>query len=79
MINNLPLQQSRRNAHLIISARGVSDFGAFLNMVALSTYVYLLSDSVFSLSIFLACRVAGGITASLLGTPFSGAISGVAH
>lgn len=70
IISNLQLQQSRRNARLIISARGVSDFGAFLNMVALSTYVYLLSDSVFIVSIFLACRVAGGITASLLGTPF---------
>ena len=41
-----PLGLSTRNARLIIFARGVSDFGAFLNMVALSTYVYWLSQSV---------------------------------
>ncbi|ACZ74923.1 MFS transporter [Dickeya zeae] len=62
--------QSRRNAGLIIAARFISDFGAFLNMVALSTYVYLLSNSVVNVSIFLACRVAGGLLASLVGTPF---------
>ena len=61
---------STRNARLIIFARGVSDFGAFLNMVALSTYVYWLSQSVVSVSIFLACRVTGGIVASLFGIPF---------
>ena len=33
------------NTHLIVSARLISDFGAFLNMVALATYVYLLTDS----------------------------------
>ncbi|AKA81912.1 MFS transporter [Pseudomonas synxantha] len=61
---------STRNARLIIFARGVSDFGAFLNMVALSTYVYWLSQSVVFVSIFLACRVTGGIVASLFGIPF---------
>ncbi|WP_416146455.1 MFS transporter [Pseudomonas synxantha] len=61
---------SIRNARLIIFARGVSDFGAFLNMVALSTYVYWLSQSVVFVSIFLACRVTGGIVASLFGIPF---------
>lgn len=69
-VNNINCQQSCHNARLIINARSVSDFGTFLNMVALSTYVYLLSESVFSVSLFLACRVAGGIVASLLGTPF---------
>ncbi|MCZ3011415.1 hypothetical protein NYY91_18690, partial [Acinetobacter baumannii] len=49
---------------------GVSDFGAFLNMVALSTYVYWLSQSVVFVSVFLACRVTGGIVASLFGIPF---------
>ncbi|PHM63107.1 MFS transporter [Xenorhabdus ishibashii] len=68
--NSLNLRWSRLNALLIVSARFVSDFGAFLNMVALSTYVYLLSNSVMHVSIFLACRVAGGIIASLIGTPF---------
>ncbi|MDE9461355.1 MFS transporter [Xenorhabdus bovienii] len=68
--NSLNLRWSGLNALLIVSARFVSDFGAFLNMVALSTYVYLLSDSVMHVSIFLACRVAGGIIASLIGTPF---------
>ncbi|MCG3460653.1 MFS transporter [Xenorhabdus bovienii] len=67
---SLNLRWSGLNALLIVSARFVSDFGAFLNMVALSTYVYLLSDSVMHVSIFLACRVAGGIIASLIGTPF---------
>lgn len=62
--------QSTRNAQLIIAARLVSDFGAFLNMVALATYVYLLSNSAMSVGIFLASRVAGGIFASLIGTTF---------
>ncbi|MBI6548797.1 MFS transporter [Xenorhabdus lircayensis] len=68
--NSLNLRWSGLNALFIVSARFVSDFGAFLNMVALSTYVYLLSNSVMHVSIFLACRVAGGIIASLIGTPF---------
>ncbi|WP_033568140.1 MFS transporter [Dickeya undicola] len=68
--HDIDMGQSRRNAGLIIAARFISDFGAFLNMVALSTYVYLLSNSVVSVSIFLACRVAGGLLASLIGTPF---------
>ncbi len=59
-----------RNAQLIITARLVSDFGAFLNMVALATYVYLLSNSAMSVGIFLASRVAGGVFASLIGTTF---------
>lgn len=63
-------QHSRRNALFIVGARAVSDFGAFLNMVALSTYVYLLSNSVVQVSVFLFCRVAGGVVASLIGTPF---------
>ena len=61
---------STRNARLIVSARLVSDFGAFLNMVALATYVYLLSNSAMSVGIFLASRVGGGIFASLIGTTF---------
>jgi MFS family permease len=48
----------------------ISDFGAFLNMVALATYVYLLSNSAMSVGIFLASRVGGGIVASLIGTRF---------
>lgn len=62
--------RSAKNSWLIITARFVSDFGAFLNMVALSTYVYLLSQSVVHVSIFLACRVAGGVIASVVGVPF---------
>ena len=58
------------NARLIISARLISDFGAFLNMVALATYVYLLSNSAMSVGVFLASRVGGGIFASLIGTRF---------
>ena len=56
------------NARLIITARLISDFGAFLNMVALATYVYLLSNSAISVGVFLASRVGGGIFASLIGT-----------
>nr|WP_189664023.1 MFS transporter [Pseudomonas sp. SWRI111] len=59
-----------RNTYLIVSARLISDFGAFLNMVALATYVYLLSNSAMSVGIFLASRVGGGIFASLIGTWF---------
>ncbi|WP_312348566.1 MFS transporter [Leclercia sp.] len=62
--------RSARNSGLIIMARFISDFGAFLNMVVLSTYVYLLSQSVTHVSIFLACRVTGGIIASAVGVPF---------
>lgn len=69
-------RQSSRNAHLIIAARLVSDFGAFLNMVALATYVYLLSNSAMSVGIFLASRVAGGVFASLIGTTFYRRFSG---
>ncbi|MDH0645342.1 MFS transporter [Pseudomonas sp. GD03858] len=61
------LNVSNRNRGLIIVARSISDFGAFLNMVALSTYVYWLSQSAIAVSVFLACRVFGGIVASLLG------------
>lgn len=64
------MNTSTRNAQLIIAARLISDFGAFLNMVALATYVYLLSNSAMSVGIFLASRVAGGIFASLIGTRF---------
>ena len=64
------MNTSTRNAQLIIAARLVSDFGAFLNMVALATYVYLLSNSAMSVGIFLASRVGGGIFASLIGTRF---------
>ncbi|GAB7261285.1 hypothetical protein [Dickeya ananatis] len=74
--HDIDIGQSRRNAGLIIAARFISDFGAFLNMVALSTYVYLLSNSVVNVSIFLACRVAGGLLASLVGTPFFSTFSG---
>lgn len=61
---------SSRNAQFIITARLISDFGAFLNMVALATYVYLISNSAMSVGIFLASRVGGGIFASLIGTAF---------
>ncbi|WP_225758825.1 MFS transporter [Leclercia sp. Marseille-Q4284] len=64
------INRSARNGWLIVSARFISDFGAFLNMVALSTYVYVLSQSVMQVSIFLACRVTGGILASLFGVPY---------
>lgn len=70
MSRDSPLARSTRNARLIIFARGISDFGAFLNMVALSTYVYWLSESVVFVSLFLACRVTGGIVASLFGIAF---------
>ncbi len=76
MSHDPQLNLSIRNARLIIFARGISDFGAFLNMVALSTYVYWLSQSVMFVSIFLACRVTGGIVASLFGIPFFRRFSG---
>lgn len=68
--------QSARNAWLIIASRFFSDFGTFLNMVALSTYVYALSQDVIQVSIFLACRVAGGLIASFIGVPFFRRVQG---
>ena len=59
-----------KNTRLIIAARFFSDFGAFLNMIALTTYVYVLTQDVVQISIFLACRVLGGIVASIVGVPF---------
>lgn len=58
------------NDKLMVAAKGMSDFGSFLNMVAISTYIYFLSNDVFHVSVFLACRVVGGLIASLLGTSF---------
>jgi len=63
-------EQGLRNGKLIVAARGMSDLGSFLNMVAISTYIYFLSNDVFHVSVFLACRVLGGLIASLVGTPF---------
>lgn len=68
MIAQLTQNESQKNARLVISARLISDFGAFLNMVALSTYVYLLSNSAIMLGVFLACRVFGGLFVSIIGT-----------
>lgn len=68
--NETMFNRSVRNSWLLVSARFISDFGAFLNMVALSTYVYVISQSVMHVSVFLACRVTGGILASLFGVPF---------
>ncbi|ODS48202.1 MAG: MFS transporter [Pseudomonas sp. BDAL1] len=70
LMSECTLALSSRNARLLIFARGASDFGAFLNMVALATYVYWLSQSVVFVSVFLACRVAGGVFASLFGVIF---------
>ncbi|QBF25666.1 MFS transporter [Pseudomonas tructae] len=69
-MSDIALVLSRRNARLVIFARGASDFGAFLNMVALATYVYWLSQSVVFVSVFLACRVTGGVVASVFGVMF---------
>jgi MFS family permease len=66
----------KKNSCFIISARGVSDFGAYLNMVALSTYVYIISHNVMYLGVFLACRVSGGIVASFVGSKFFRKFSG---
>jgi len=63
-------EQGLLNGTLMVAARGVSDFGSFLNMVAISTYIYFLSNDVFHISLFLACRVVGGLIASLVGTLF---------
>ena len=57
-----------RNGYLIVCARFLSDTGAFMNMVALSSYIYLLSDSAIAVGIFLACRVSGGIVSSFTAT-----------
>lgn len=54
------------NIHFILSARFLSDFAAFMNMVALSSYIYYLSESPIMVGVFLASRVFGGMLASLI-------------
>ena len=54
------------NIYLILMAKFSSDFGAFMNMVALSSYIYFLSESPFEVGAFLACRVFGWMVASLI-------------
>lgn len=70
LIKGSKMDLGLHNGKLIVAARGVSDFGSFLNMVAISTYIYFLSIDVFYVSLFLACRVVGGLIASIFGTPF---------
>lgn len=70
VITERKIELGLRNGKLMVAARGVSDFGSFLNMVAISTYIYFLSNDVFHVSLFLACRVVGGLIASLVGTLF---------
>lgn len=71
MLSNIRLNikasdNTSHNVIFILMAKLISDFGAFLNMVALSAYIYYLSDSPFMVGIFLACRVLGGMLASIL-------------
>ncbi|MGB0941755.1 MAG: MFS transporter [Marinomonas sp.] len=54
------------NINFILSAKFLSDFAAFMNMVALSSYIYYLSESPIMVGVFLACRVIGGMLASLV-------------
>lgn len=54
-----------KNSFLLVISRCISDYSAFLNMVAMSSYIYFLSNSSINVGIFLACRVLGGILASL--------------
>ncbi|MBX7147411.1 MAG: MFS transporter [Alphaproteobacteria bacterium] len=53
------------NSIFLVVARFFSDFGAFLNMVALSSYTYMLGQNAVLVGIVLTGRVLGGITASL--------------
>ena len=59
-----------RNGRLLIPARFVSDFGAFMSVVAVSTFAYSLSHDPLVLGLVLALRVAGGILAGMVATPF---------
>lgn len=54
------------NIAFILGAKFLSDFAGFMNMVALSSYIYYLSSSPIMVGTFLACRVLGGIVASLV-------------
>ena len=59
-----------RNQRLLIPARFVSDFGAFMSVVALSTFAYSLGQQEpLVLGLVLALRVAGGILAGTVATP----------
>ncbi|AEF53150.1 MFS transporter [Marinomonas posidonica] len=50
----------------IIFTRVISDFAGVLNLILLSSYVFFISQNVFTLSLFMASSVAGGILASLV-------------
>lgn len=63
-------KSTSQNFLLILLAKFVSDFGAFMNMVALSSYIFYLSNSPFMVGIFLACRVSGGMFTSLISNNF---------
>lgn len=50
----------------LIFTRVMSDFAGVLNLISLSSYVYFISQNVFTLSVFMASSVIGGILASLV-------------
>ncbi|WP_394180475.1 MFS transporter [Marinomonas posidonica] len=50
----------------LIFTRVLSDFAGVLNLISLSSYVYFISQNVFTLSLFMAASIVGGILASLV-------------
>ena len=60
------LSLQNQNLFFILIAKFSSDFGAFMNMVAISSYVYFLSNSPLMVGFFLATRVFAGMLASLV-------------
>lgn len=60
------LSLQNQNLFFILIAKFSSDFGAFMNMVAISSYVYFLSNSPLIVGFFLAARVFAGMLASLV-------------
>jgi MFS family permease len=64
------LRTSATNAFFIISARCLADFGSVLSMIALSSYVFLVSNNVYQFSVFMICSVCGSLLASLMSVPF---------
>lgn len=70
------IRTSAINAFFIVSARCVSDLSRFLNMISLSSYVFIISNSVYQFSIFMIFHVCGSIIASVASLPFFRKVQG---
>ncbi|WP_409418863.1 MFS transporter [Marinomonas sp. RS-M-Aa-14] len=64
------LRTSTINAFFIICARCIADFGSVLSMIALSSYVFVISNNVYQFSMFMVCSLCGSLFSSVISLPF---------